>query len=186
MIFNPMKLAVPVGPRDHWRGDSHALVTLVEYADFECPYCAIAYPVVRKVQKYFGGSIKFVFRNFPLRQSHPHAAMAAEAAEAAGAQGKYWEMYELLFENQDALDEASLEKYAKKLNLNLDEFRAQLKKRTYSKRVSDDFKSGVKSGVNGTPAFFINDIRYDGSWDLQSLKEALQKAIDEETIRRAI
>lgn len=170
------QLVLPVGPRDHIQGPATAPVTLVEYGDFECPYCAAAYLIVKKVQDVMDDQLRFVFRHFPLTQIHPHAEPAAEASEAAGAQGKFWEMHDLLYENQHTLDPWHLVGFAEELGLNRDRFVRELEDGTHRPRVREDFMSGVKSGVNGTPAFFINGIRYDGSWDLPTLLEILAKA----------
>jgi protein-disulfide isomerase len=170
------RLAVPVGPRDHIQGPATAPVTLLEYGDFECPYCAAAYLIVKKVQDVMGDQLRFVFRHFPLTQIHPHAEPAAEASEAAGAQGKFWEMHDLLYENQHTLDPWHLVGFADELGLDMDRFVRELEDGTHQPRVREDFMSGVRSGVNGTPAFFINGIRYDGSWDLPPLVETLARA----------
>jgi protein-disulfide isomerase len=159
-----MSLVPPVGARDHAQGDTRAPLTLVEYGDYQCPYCGDAYPIVKGVQKRLGAKLRFVFRNFPLAQAHPEAPLAAEAAEAAGAQGKFWEMHDRLFEHQDQLDPPSLVRHAKHLGLNLESFEADLASHKFEPRVAEDFKSGVRSGVNGTPTFFVNGVRYDGNW----------------------
>jgi protein-disulfide isomerase len=151
-------------------------VTLIEYGDFECPYCAAAHVIVNKVRKIMDDQLRFVFRHFPLTQIHPHAEAAAEASEAAGAQGQFWEMHDLLYENQPLLDSPHLEAYAKELGLDVETLARELKEGTYRERVREDFLSGVRSGVNGTPAFFINGVRYDGSWDTAPLAEALESA----------
>jgi protein-disulfide isomerase len=145
-------------------GPHDAPVTLVEYGDYECPHCGRAHPVVKAVQRELEGQLRFVFRNFPLAEAHPHALVAAQAAEAAGAQGRFWEMHDLIFENQDALELADLVGYAESLGLDTRRFEADLEAGTFAKKVRDDFRSGVRSGVNGTPTFFINGARYDGSW----------------------
>lgn len=170
------KLTMPVGPRDHILGPPDAPVTLVEYGDFECPYCAAAHVIVKQVIETMGRQLRFVFRHFPLTQIHPHAEPAAEAAEAAGAQGQFWEMHDLLYENQPRLDPVSLATYAQMLGLDIDRFVRELETGVHQRRVRDDFMSGVRSGVNGTPAFFINGTRYDGSWDIEPLVHALQSA----------
>jgi protein-disulfide isomerase len=166
-------LVIPVGPNDHVRGPAAAPVTLVEYGDYECPYCGEAYPVVRAVERHFGRSLRFVFRNFPLTQAHPHAEHAAEAAEAVGAQGKFWEMHDLLYTHQDALDDPDLLVYAGSAGADTAAVRDALAARTFAARVRDDFRGGVRSGVNGTPSFFINGARYDGAHDAASLTEAI-------------
>jgi protein-disulfide isomerase len=171
------KLKPPVGPHDHVQGPAEAPVTLVEYGDYECPYCGEAYPVVKALQKRLGDQMRFVFRNFPLAQAHPHAEHAAEAAEAAGAQGKFWEMHDLLYENQDALEDEDLVRYARALHLDVPRFVKEMEAGTYLERVREDFRSGVRSGVNGTPSFFINGARHDGPFDLASLLAAIEEAV---------
>jgi protein-disulfide isomerase len=173
------RLIVPVSERDHIRGPATALVTLVEYGDYECPYCAIAYPVVEELQRVLGDRLRFVFRHFPLTQVHPHALGAAEAAEAAGAQDVFWEMHATLYSHQDALDCANLTRYAIALGLNPTSFRRALDERRYENRVREDFLSGVRSGVNGTPTFFIDGVRYDGPPDFDSLLVVLAAVADE-------
>jgi protein-disulfide isomerase len=170
------RLTLPVGERDHVRGPASAPVTLVEYGDYECPHCGRAYPIVKQIQEAMGRRLRFVFRNFPLRESHPHAQSAAEAAQAAGAQGRFWEMHDRLFERQFALDDASLVEYALELGLDVERFRRELERRVYEPRVREDFRSGVTSGVNGTPTFFINGERYDDAWDAVTLLAALERA----------
>jgi len=170
-------LKPPVGPKDHMQGPPDAPVTLVEYGDYECPYCGEAYPVVKALQERLGDQMCFVFRNFPLTQVHPHAEEAAEAAEAAGAQGKFWEMHDLLYENQDALEPEDLVQYARALKLDLPRFVLEMREHVYVERVREDFRSGVRSGVNGTPTFFINGARHDGPFDLGSLLAAIEEAV---------
>ena len=157
-------LTPPVSEADHSAGADDAPVTLVEYGDYECPYCGMAHPIVKKAQEDLGSQLRFVFRNFPLAEAHPHARLAAQAAEAAGAQGNFWEMHDTLFEHQDALDVEDLVAYAESLGLDTAKFKRDLEAPAFVKRVRDDFRSGVKSGVNGTPTFFMNGVRYDGSW----------------------
>lgn len=167
------RLTLPVGPRDHAIGPVDAPLTLVEYGDYQCPYCGKAYPIIKEVRRQLGSQLRFVFRNFPLTKIHSEAQHAAEAAEAAGAQGAFWPMHDRLFERQFALDDEHLGEYAAELGLNADRLRGELAAGTYAPRVREDFMSGVKSGVNGTPTFFINGVRHDGSWDLESLLAAL-------------
>lgn len=157
-------LTPPVSEADHSAGPDDAPVTLVEYGDYECPYCGMAHPIVKRAQRELGSQLRFVFRNFPLAEAHPHARLAAQAAEAAGAQGKFWEMHDMLFEHQDALEVEDLVGYAKAIGLDTTKFAHDLEDAAFVKRVRDDFRSGVKSGVNGTPTFFMNGARYDGSW----------------------
>jgi protein-disulfide isomerase len=169
-------LTLPVGKRDHIQGLADAAVTLVEYGDYECPHCGRAYPIVKDIQHRMGHRLRFVYRNFPLRESHPHAQQAAEAAEAAGAQGKFWEMHDRLFERQFALDGEYLIEYAGDLGLDVARFRKELGSGVYESRVREDFRSGVTSGVNGTPTFFINGVRHDESWEVEPLLAALERA----------
>ena len=170
------QLTPPVSERDHIQGPANAPVTLVEYGDYECPHCGRAYPIVKAVQKVMGRRLRFVFRNFPLREIHPHAEHAAEAAEAAGAQQKFWEMHDRLFERQFALEDENLVEYAAELELDVERFVEELSTGVSAPRVREDFRSGVLSGVNGTPTFFINGVRHDDAWGLKTLLDALQRA----------
>ena len=178
---NGGRLTPPVSELDHAAGPDDAPVTLVEYGDYECPYCGMAYPIVKAVQRELGSQLRFVFRNFPLAEIHPHARHAAQAAEAAAAQGKFWEMHDLLFEHQHALEDEDLIGYAKSLGLDAEQLARELEAGTYAKRVRDDFRSGVRSGVNGTPTFFLNGERYEGSWAdeegfIRALRDAARQA----------
>jgi len=174
METETVKLTLPVGQRDHIQGLDTAPVTLVEYGDYECPYCGDAYPIIKQVQKNLGNKLRFIFRNFPITQIHPHAQHAAEAAEAAAAQNKFWEMHDYLYEHQQALDDNHLEKYASRLGLDITKFNHDMASHAYAQRVREDFLSGVRSGVNGTPTFYINGIRYNGSGDLETLLKTLR------------
>jgi len=170
------QFAVPVGERDHVIGPATAPVTLVEYGDYECPYCGAAHVSVKQILGVLGDDVRFVFRNFPLSQIHQHAFQAANAAEAAEAQGKFWAMHDVLFENQRHLDTASLLGYARALGLDLQRFGADLTQQTYAPRIREDFLSGVRSGVNGTPTFFVNGVRHNGGYDPESLLMAIRSA----------
>ncbi len=171
------KLSPPVSERDHSIGPATAPVTLVEYGDYECPHCGHAYPIVKALQRKLGKRLRFVFRNFPLAEAHPHARHAAEAAEAAADQGKFWEMHDALFENQLALEDHQLVATTRHLGLDAERVAAALEAGTYTQRVRDDFRSGVRSGVNGTPTFFVNGRRYDGPWsDERTFIGALENA----------
>jgi protein-disulfide isomerase len=170
-------LKQPVTAEDHAQGPESAEATLVEYGDYECPYCGEAYPIVKQVQKQFGKSLRFVFRNFPLSQMHPHAEAAAEVAEFAGAQGKFWQMHDQLYENQGRLGEALYLSLGEELGLASTAMRQALKEGTFKARVRADFTGGVRSGVNGTPTFFINGHRHDGSFEFETLVSAIQQAV---------
>jgi protein-disulfide isomerase len=169
-------LKPPVSPGDHRAGPDDAPVTLTEYGDYECPHCGAAYPIVQEVRRALGTELRFVFRHFPLSQAHPHAQRAAEAAEAAGAQGEFWGMHDLLFQNQDALEDSDLLRYAVSLKLDEERFARELSAGVHTDRVRRDFRSGVRSGVNGTPTFFINGVRHDAPWDLPTLTAAVEAA----------
>jgi protein-disulfide isomerase len=170
-------LTTPVNEdRDHMQGPADAPVTLVEYGDYQCPYCGAAHPIVKEVQARMGDRLRFVFRNFPISTSHPRAEQAAEAAEAAAAQGRFWPMHDLIFENQKRLSDRELRGYAEQVGLDLDRFDRELIEHTHADRVHEDFMSGVRSGVNGTPTFFINGARHDDSYDVETLRAALEGA----------
>ena len=151
-------------------------MSLVEYGDFECPFCGAAHPIVDAVRREMGNDLRFVFRHFPITTAHPHAEMAAEVAEAAGVQGRFWEMHDTLFENQRRLDPPALHSYAEALGLDVDRFDRELAGHVHAGRVREDFMSGVRSGVNGTPAFYINGVRHDGSYEFPVLLAAVQQA----------
>ena len=171
----PSRLTPPVTDRDHAHGPEDSAVTLVEYGDYECPYCGQAEFAVKEIQQRTNDQVRMVFRHFPNRSVHPHAKLAAEAAEAAGEQGRFWEMHDLLFQHQDRLEESDFFEYASQLDLDLDQFQAAFRDHKYAGKVRDDFRSGLDSGVRGTPTWFINDLRYDGAWDPESLLEAVRK-----------
>jgi len=171
-------LVLPVSQeRDHIQGPGDAPVTLVEYGDYECPYCGEAYPIVKQIQERMGERLRFVFRNFPISTAHPHAEFAAEAAEAAAAQDRFWEMHDHLYEHQQRLRADDLRSYAQAIELDVDLFDKELEEHVHADRVHEDFLSGVRSGVNGTPTFFINGVRHDDSYDLETLLTALNAAI---------
>ena len=170
-------LTLPVSEgRDHIQGPADAAVTLVEYGDYECPYCGAAYPIIKELQARMGNSLRFVFRNFPITTSHPHAERAAEADEAAAGQSAFWEMHDLLFENQKHLQDEDLRSYAERLGLDLERFDREHAERVHAERVHEDFMSGVRSGVNGTPTFYINRVRHDDAYDVETLFAALDRA----------
>jgi protein-disulfide isomerase len=174
VVFERPRLTVPVSERDHVLGPATAPVTLVEYGDYECPFCGASHPILKQVRQVMGDDLRFAYRHFPLSQIHPHAYQAAEAAEAAGAQGRFWEMHDLLFANQDRLGLRDLIGYAGALDLDLERFVTDLRGHAYAGRLREDFLSGVRSGVNGTPTFFVNGMRHDGGYDFEALLEALR------------
>ena len=170
-------LTLPVDEeRDHLQGTGSAAVTLVQYGDYECPYCGEAYPIIKDVQARMGDRLRFVFRNFPISTSHPHAEHAAEAAEAADAQGEFWRMHDLLYERQQRLADEDLHAYADELGLEMERFDKEMAEHVHAARVYEDFMSGVRSGVNGTPTFYINGVRHDDSYEAEVLLEALERA----------
>ena len=171
-------LTQPVSARDHAEGPADAPLTLVEYGDYQCPYCGAAYPIVKRLQKKLGKKLRFVFRNFPLTQAHPFALIAAEAAETAALQGKFWEMHDLLYEKQTFLEPEVIPPWAESIGLDLDKFGNDIKQGVVEKRIQEDRQSGIRSGVNGTPTFFINGTRYDGSPDYGSLLSALESEFE--------
>jgi protein-disulfide isomerase len=171
-------LASAVRPQDHVLGPKNAAVTLVEYGDFECPYCGRAYGILKELQEDLGPQLRLVYRHFPLTTIHPHAEDAALASEAADEQGKFWEMHDLLFENQNALEVEDLENYARTLGLAETRLEEILRARTLLPRIKEDFLSGVRSGVNGTPTFFINGARHNGSFEYPVLIRAIQQAAE--------
>lgn len=172
-ILNP-----PLDPaRDHIKGSMDAPTELVEFGDFECPFCSRAHVAVELVLAKMDGSVRFAFRHFPLAQAHPHALLAAEAAEAAGAQGSFWRMHDLLFEHQGALEFEDLVDYAAALTLDVARFVGDLQRHAHLQKVRDDFKSGVRSGVNGTPTFFIDGERHDASWSPEALLATLRNRV---------
>jgi protein-disulfide isomerase len=173
-------LVLPVSEeRDHIRGPRVAPVTLVEYGDYECPFCGQAYYVVKDLERRAGNLVRVVFRNFPLTSIHPHAEHAAEAAEAAVAQGRFWEMHDCLYENQHSLEDEDLLACATQVGLDVPQFVRDLEEGRCLSRVREDFLNGARSGVNGTPTFFINGVRHDGPWDLTSLMTAIEEAAAE-------
>jgi protein-disulfide isomerase len=167
------KLRVPVTQRDHILGPAKARVTLVEYGDYECPHCALAHPIVNAVRDHFGSELRFVFRHFPLTQTHPNAETAAESAEFAGAHGRFWEMHDGIYENQDQLGLTLLFSLVAALGLPETDLRDALATSAYQPKVRADFLGGLRSGVNGTPSFFINGERHEGSYEFATLVAAI-------------
>jgi len=171
--------------RDHVRGSDAAPVTLLEYGDYECPYCGQAEDVIRQLLESFGDELRYVWRHLPLNDVHPSAQMAAEASEAAGAQGAFWEMHDRLLDHQDELMPFQLRQHAEALDLDVDRFWHELRSRKYNDRVTDDVASADASGVAGTPTFFINGRRHHGAYDIDTLTRAVRTARGRERIRRA-
>ena len=192
------QLTLPVGERDHIQGPATASVTLVEYGDYECPYCRAAEPIVEDLRQLLGDELRVVFRHFPLASLHPHAQHAAEVAEAAAAQERFVEMHGALFEHQDALDDDDLVQYAADLDLDAARVRRELRAHTHAPRVREDFESGLRSGVRGTPTFFLDDVRYDGLVGLRQflaaigethpelVDEGLEQRVGQRTIPRVV
>lgn len=169
------RLTPDVGPGDHVFGPADAPATLVEYGDYECPYCGEEYPILKEVLRRLEGQVRFVFRNFPITESHPHAAHAAAFAEAAATVGRFWEAHDLLYEHQSALDDASLAGFARVIGLAPAELRGALDG-AHDAKIREDFIGGIRSGVNGTPTLFINGQRHDGPRDVAGLVDALERA----------
>jgi protein-disulfide isomerase len=172
-------LRPPVNRNDHIKGPHDAVVELVEYGDYQCPHCGAAHPVVKSVEDAFHGKLKFVYRHFPLMEIHPMAVPAAIAAEAADLQGKFWKMHDMIFENQAILSIPALVEFARVLDLNIPAFERDMQDRSLLEKVEADFESGMRSGVNGTPSFFINGEKYNGSYDFIALSGAIDAAIKE-------
>lgn len=171
------KLRPPVNETDHVQGNADAPLELVEYGDYECPHCGRAYPILKSIQQQLGSKLKFVFRNFPLSESHPHALNAAVASEAAGAQNKFWEMHDIIYENQRHMNDRDLLQFAVAIGIDVDKFAADFDNNIYQQKVETDFESGMRSGVNGTPSFFINGTKYEDSWDEESLLQYLKSLL---------
>jgi protein-disulfide isomerase len=171
------KLIVSVTEEDHIQGEDNASITLLEYGDYECSYCGVAYPIVKRIQKYFGKKLRFVFRNFPLVESHPHAGIAAMTAEFAATHHKFWEMHDILYENQDHLEIPDLVNYTQSLNLSGTDLQIAIENEIFSSKIKNDFMGGVRSGVNGTPTFFINGNRHSGSFEYEDLLVAIERVI---------
>ena len=171
------QLKPAVNSKDHLQGSRKAALEMVEYGDYQCNHCGHAYPIIKAVQQKMGDDLKFVFRNFPLSEVHPDAVNAAVAAEAAALQDKFWEMHDIIYENQERLEMEDLLLYAKKIGLDLERFKDDIKKNTLSAKVEEDFEGGVRSGVNGTPSFFINEKKYEGAWEEDELLQYLKSRL---------
>jgi protein-disulfide isomerase len=171
------QLRPPVNSNDHIFANAPTTIELVEYGDYECPYCGKAYPIVKNILQQFGDDIKFVFRNFPLTKVHPHAFMAAVATEAAGLQGKFWEMHDIIFEHQKNLSGETLLLLADMIDMGLDRFKHDINIQSLTDKVVNDFESGIRSGVNATPTFFVNGEKFNGDWSNGELLEFLREKL---------
>jgi protein-disulfide isomerase len=176
LSYQTGRLSVPVGENDHIRGPLDASVTLVEYGDFECPYCGMAYPAVEEVLQKRPNTVRLAYRHFPITNVHPQAELAAETAEAAGVRGRFWDMHDWLFENQQLIAGDTLLLGAEKLGLDGEAIGQELAEHRYADKVRRDFVGGVHSGVNGTPTFFVNDVRHDGGYGAADLIAAVDEA----------
>ena len=173
------RLILPVGKRDHTLGGETAAITLVEYGNYECSHCAQTERIVKELRQRLNGELRFVYRHFPRGQFHSATQRAAEAAEAAGAQGKFWAMHRLLLEHTHKLDDATIALCAATLELDMPRFLYDLTQSVYAERVREDFQSGLRSGVNGTPTFYINGVRHDDYWDVDTLLTAIESSFME-------
>jgi protein-disulfide isomerase len=176
MAANAGVLKQPIAEVDHVQGPADAPLEVIEYGDYQCPHCAKVHPIMRDLLARYGPRARFAFRHFPLVKLHPKARLAAEAAEAAAAEGKFWEMHDLLYTHQDALEPADLLKYAEQLGMDLGRFRRDLEAHAYAARIQRDLAGGVRSGVNRTPSFVINGRRHDGGYSVEELAAALDAA----------
>lgn len=170
-----MALRKPVSAEDHMQGNPDAPVVLLEYGDYQCPHCGRAYPIVKKLQQQLGDQLALAFRNFPLENIHPQAKIAAIAAEAAGLQGKYWEMHDILFENQRNFSIGAILKYAESIGLDMKQFEKDIADPALGEKVEKDFYNGMRSGVNGTPSFFINGEKFEGDWEGDGLLQYIRE-----------
>ncbi len=170
------RLAVPVRERGHRQGPATAAVMLVQYGDYECPYTRQSTTVVRAIQQQLADQLRFVFRNFPLIDIHPHALHAALAAEAAASQGKFWQMHDAIFHHQHTLEDSDLARFAEALGLDMEQYTRDMMQQRHLPRIEEDVEGGERSGVQGTPTFFINGVVYRGSWEHEALLTALQAA----------
>jgi protein-disulfide isomerase len=172
------RLTVPVNDEDHILGPAQAPVTLVEYGDFQCPYCGMAHPIIQELLRLRGETTRFVFRHFPLTNVHPYAELAAEVAEVAGARDRFWPMHDWLYEHQRNINPRHLMVGVEQIGLPSEEIAREVSAHLYLDRVRRDFIGGVRSGVNGTPTFFINGVRHDGGYALEELLEAVDEAAE--------
>lgn len=166
-------LKIPVTQADHYQGRLDAPVILVEYGDYECPYCGLAYPIIKRIQKHFGDKLCFIFRNFPIVDSHPHAKASAVTAEYAATEGKFWEIHDMLYENQTALELPDLLRYIKNIGLEKTGLEKAFENDHFEEKINTDFMGGIRSGVNGTPSFFINGSLHRNSFEYSVLLDAI-------------
>lgn len=171
------KLKPVVSDKDHIQGNINAPIEFVEYGDYQCPHCGHAYPIIKSIQEKLGNNLKFVFRNFPLSEIHPNALHAAIASEAAALQNKFWEMHDHIFEHQNRLTDTALISFATHLQLNVEQFETDFERPELTEKVESDFESGVRSGVNGTPSFFINGEKYNGDWEEEPFLDYLKSLL---------
>lgn len=170
------QLAEPLNENDHFEGALSAPVRIVEYGDYECPFCGRADQIVKELQREFGDQICYAFRNFPLYQIHEFALLAAQAAEAAAQQDKFWEMHDLLYQNQDALDAESIAQYAQSLGLDMEAFAKAMEDDAVKQKITHDLYTGMESEVEGTPSFYINERKYHGNTNLDQLRQIVANA----------
>jgi protein-disulfide isomerase len=185
-LHHPPDLAVPVTEQDHAQGPPDAPVTLVEYGDYECPWCGRTFPLIKRLQSELGDQLRVVYRNFPQSSTHPHASVAAQAAEAAAAQGKFWEMHDVLFEHQDELNTPDLVHYGLRIGVEVYRFQADLASERFGARVQADYDGGVRSGVTGTPTIFINGRRYAGKLEYDPMLSAVRDALNTRATSQSI
>jgi protein-disulfide isomerase len=171
------RLKPPVSDQDHIQGVLKASIQLVEYGDFQCPHCGVAHPILKEIEKIYKDQMAFIFRHFPLSESHPYAQIAAVAAEAAASQGKFWQMHDMIFENQALVSPEGLLRMAEALKLDLKVFQMDIQDQKLSEKVEADFESGIFSGVNGTPSFYFNGNKFYGPYEFQSLTHEMDRLL---------
>jgi protein-disulfide isomerase len=172
-----MNLHIAINEKDHKQGNEHATLVLIEYGDYECPHCGAAYPIIKQLQEHFGEKLLFIFRNFPLAEIHPHALAAAYVAEAAALQQKFWPVHDLIFENQQTLSAPHLLTFAETAGADIKKLAHDMNNTLIMEKVENDMEGGARSGVNGTPTFFINGKRHDGYYEYEVLKAAIEELL---------
>jgi protein-disulfide isomerase len=179
-----VKLKNPATERDHTSGSANAPVTLLEYGNFECIYCGRVFPIIKQARKFLGDNLRFVFRHFPTVQTHPHSLRAAEAAESAAAQEKFWQMHDLLFTHQTALDDRDLLLYARRAGLDIERFTHDMTEHSFLQQIEVDYQRSLfEEHITGTPTLYLNDVRYTGATDLDSLLRAIKVSDTENRIQ---